>query len=90
MYYEIYIDQFFAEHLLTGFLLLKLTALFLGREGSWKRILAASLANAAAVTLAVVVCTAGLWQKQIWTDYIKNKYQELFEHTYKLLCLFFS
>lgn len=67
MYYEIYIDQFFAEHLLTGFLLLKLTALFLGREGSWKRILAASLSNAAAVTLAVIICTAGFWQGQIWT-----------------------
>ena len=54
MYYELYIDQFFAEHLLTGYLLLRLTALSLGRKPEFKRILLAALQQAAAMTLAVI------------------------------------
>lgn len=65
MYYEIYIDQFFAEHLLTGFLLLELSAMLLRRHASWKRVLSASAANTVAVTLAVVFCTAGSCQSEL-------------------------
>ncbi len=51
MYYEFYIDQFFLEHLLTGYLLIG-TAALLGRQKlSRKRIAAASMANAASMTL---------------------------------------
>ncbi len=46
MYYECYIDQFIAEQLLTGFLLLRVTVRLLKEEVSWKRIAAGSAVNA--------------------------------------------
>ncbi len=50
MYYEFYIDQFFLEHLLTGYLLIGAAAA-LGRQRlSWRRIAAASVINAAVMT----------------------------------------
>lgn len=54
MYYEFYIDQFFAEHLLTGYLLLSGTARLLGEHISWKRLAAGSIANAALVTVLLL------------------------------------
>ncbi len=53
MYYEFYIDQFFLEHLLTGYLLIA-TAAFLGRQKlPRKRVMAAGAANAAVMTALV-------------------------------------
>lgn len=60
MYYEFYIDQFFAEHLLTGYLLLSGTARLLGRHISWKRLAAGSLINAALVT-ALLLAGVPFW-----------------------------
>lgn len=53
LYYELYIDQFFAEHLLTGYLLLRLTALSLGKTPDRKKLVLAAAENAAVAALAV-------------------------------------
>lgn len=59
MYYELYIDQFFVEQLLTGFLLLLLTAQRFGKKVEWKKFFLASLENAAVATSAVVGSVTG-------------------------------
>lgn len=66
MYYEIYIDQFFVEHLLTGFLLLRLSAQMGQSQTSWKKIALAGIVNAGAVTLSVTICTMDLWRRDFW------------------------
>lgn len=53
MYYELYIDQFFAEQLLTGYLLLRLTAVSLGKTPDRKKLVLAAAENAAVAALAV-------------------------------------
>lgn len=60
MYYEFYIDQFFVEHLLTGYLLTTLAVRLCGAEIPRWRILAGSLLNAGIMVLAVCVGTS-LW-----------------------------
>lgn len=59
MYYEFYIDQFFVEHLLTGYLLIRLTVKVSRADISWKRIASASLVNTAVMTMAV--CAGAPW-----------------------------
>ncbi len=59
MYYEFYIDQFFVEHLLTGYLLIRLTVKASRADISWKRVAAASFANTAVMTIAV--CVGSFW-----------------------------
>ncbi|MDY3248993.1 MAG: hypothetical protein SOX32_01440, partial [Candidatus Choladocola sp.] len=54
MSYEFYIDQFLAEHFLTGFLLLQLSAVLQKKEVSLIRIAAGSLCNSA--TSAFCIC----------------------------------
>lgn len=56
VFYEIYIDQLFIQHLLMGFLLLKLTCRQKGKNISGIKILKASLVNTMTVTLGL--CTA--------------------------------
>ena len=59
MYVEFYIDQFFAEHLLTGFLLIDL-AVRIGRmDISKRRIALGSLIDTAFLTAGI--CTGTLW-----------------------------
>ncbi len=59
MYYEFYIDQFFLEHLLTGYLLIA-AATSLGRQKlSRKRMVAGSSVNAAAMTALVCLGLPG-------------------------------
>ncbi len=59
VYYEFYIDQFFLEHLLTGFLLIAVTVSLRRQNVSWKRMLAGSAAGAAAVTAFVCLGMPG-------------------------------
>lgn len=59
VYYEFYIDQFFVEHLLIGYLLLRLTAKLGHMQVSWKRILGGSLLNTVLMLLAV--CAGNFW-----------------------------
>lgn len=66
MYYEFYIDQFFAVHVLTGYLLLDLATAILGVSCSWKRLLAASLVNTAAVILAIIIGIQGIVPAPFW------------------------
>lgn len=54
MYYEFYIDQFFLEHLLIGYLLLRLTAKIGRQKVSWKRLLGGSFINTGLMLLAVL------------------------------------
>lgn len=62
MYYEIYIDQFFAEHLLGGYLLLELTAALCKKRTSLGRLFLAGLVNAAAATCGLLLAVSGkLW-----------------------------
>jgi stage II sporulation protein GA (sporulation sigma-E factor processing peptidase) len=60
VYYEFYIDQFFVEHLLTGYLLTALAVRLCGMEIPRWRILAGSLLNAGIMVLAVCAGTS-LW-----------------------------
>jgi stage II sporulation protein GA (sporulation sigma-E factor processing peptidase) len=54
VYYEFYIDQFFLEHLLIGYLLLRLTAKIGRQTISWKRLLGGSFINTVLMLLAVL------------------------------------
>lgn len=54
MYYEIYIDQFFVEQLLTGYILLCLCLKLQGRTISRGRIAAGSIANAVWATVCIL------------------------------------
>lgn len=59
LYYELYIDQFFAEQLLIGSLLLLLTAKRFGRKIEWTKLFLASIENAAVVTCAAAGSVTG-------------------------------
>ena len=59
MYYEFYIDQFFVEHLLTGYLLLRMTAKRQRADVKALRILAGSFADTIIMTLCI--CTGIFW-----------------------------
>ncbi len=59
MFYEFYIDQFFLEHLLTGFLLITAASYVQRKKLSWIRRIAGSLVNAATVTLLVCLRRPG-------------------------------
>ncbi|MDO4323297.1 MAG: sigma-E processing peptidase SpoIIGA [Lachnospiraceae bacterium] len=59
MYYEFYIDQFFVEHLLTGYLLMRLTVKISRADISWKRVLAGSFVNT--VTMMLAICAGVSW-----------------------------
>lgn len=72
LHYEIYIDQFFAEQLLVGYLLLDFSVWFIRAQVSWKRIFAGSLANAVletaalAAAVSVQVVTSLYWNRLVW------------------------
>lgn len=70
MYYELYIDQFFAEHLLIGYLLLELTVLSFGEKRNQRRIFLAAVENAAANTLLVAFSTLQGSNGDIWKQLI--------------------
>lgn len=53
MYYEIYIDQFFLEHLLIGYLLIVVSVSLQRDKLSWKRIAAGSVTDAVLMTAFV-------------------------------------
>lgn len=59
MFYEFYIDQFFLEHFLTGFLLIAAVTLIQRNRMAWGRIVTASAVNAAVVTLLVLARRSG-------------------------------
>ncbi len=59
MYYEFYIDQFFLEHLLVGYLLIATTVSLRRQSVSWKRMMAGSAVGAAAVTALVCLGLPG-------------------------------
>ena len=61
MYYEFYIDQFFLEQLLVGYLLLKATVSFRRLAVSGKRIFLGSLANALVTAAGVCLGLAFLF-----------------------------
>lgn len=61
MYYELYIDQFFLEHLLTDGLLLALTALLCRSRLRAGRLLAGSAAGAAVMTFLICTGCVVLW-----------------------------
>ena len=54
MYYEFYIDQFFAEHLLTGYFLLSSAVLWQKKTVSGIRILLGSAAGSA--VMSAMIC----------------------------------
>lgn len=62
MYYEFYIDQFFLEHLITGYFLLRLTSFLCRDTVPRRRSLLGALANASVMTIAILggLKTAGL------------------------------
>lgn len=62
MYYEIYIDQFFAEHLLEGYLLLELTAALCKKRTSLGRLALAGIVNAAAATGGLLLAVS----RKLW------------------------
>lgn len=59
MYYEFYIDQFAAEHFLTGCLLLSVTSRFLGRRIPWMRIVIGSIVNSVIMILCILLGIPG-------------------------------
>ena len=59
VYYEFYIDQFFVEHLLTGYLLLRMTAKRQRADVKTIRVLAGSFADTIIMTLCI--CTGIFW-----------------------------
>lgn len=61
MYYEFYIDQFFAEQLLSDYLLLAAAVRMLGIKVSGKRLAAGSVAGAVLVTVLTCIQLAD-WQ----------------------------
>lgn len=59
MYFTFYIDQFFLEQVLTGALLLAVTARLRRQKVSWKRLLAGSAGNAAVATALICLRRPG-------------------------------
>lgn len=70
MYYELYIDQFFAENLLIGYLLLELTVLSFGKKRNRRKLFLAAVENAAANTLLVIFGTLQSPNGKIWQQLI--------------------
>lgn len=84
VYYEIYIDQFFLEHLVTDGMLLALTAAVCRRKIGWLRLIAGGIAGAAGMTLLLCtghpelywLCMAGAGTTAFWAGNV----QVLFAH----------
>ncbi|MCD7735907.1 MAG: sigma-E processing peptidase SpoIIGA, partial [Lachnospiraceae bacterium] len=61
MYYEFYIDQFFVEQLISGYLLLLSASILCRASPQWGRLLLGSLLGAGFTTLLVCIKLPGLY-----------------------------
>ncbi|MCD7717551.1 MAG: sigma-E processing peptidase SpoIIGA [Lachnospiraceae bacterium] len=86
MYYEIYIDQFFAEQFLIGVILLAVTGILCHAVVSWKRLAAGALLSAVCMTAFVCLrmpmlfpmslpaaAAAALWKRPLKKEWRHNR-----------------
>ncbi len=86
MYYEIYIDQFFAEQFLVGILLLSVTGMLCSMPSRWQRLAAGALLGAGCMTAFVclrmpwlypmslpVAAAAALWRRPLKKEWRHNR-----------------